>query len=88
MRLCFSYTSTGAGATELSIELYLSIIDVVAFLVRTTIFSTNSIKQRPSWEATVPQLFRKFSSCYGTKKFINVFTTDRHLHLSRGRWTI
>jgi hypothetical protein len=38
MRLCFPYISAGAGATELSIELYLSSTDVVASLVRTTIF--------------------------------------------------
>ena len=34
-----------------------------------------------SQKLTVPQLVKKLSSFYGTRKFIATFTADRHLSL-------
>jgi hypothetical protein len=40
------------------------------------------MEQSPSWEANFLQLVQKFSSFYGTHKFITALTSARHLSLS------
>jgi hypothetical protein len=37
-------------------------------------------------KVTVLNSWKKFPACYGTRRFITVFTTARHLSLSWGRW--
>jgi hypothetical protein len=44
---------------------------------------TYSMEQSPSWEANwLLQLVKKFPAFYGTRKFITVLTSARHLSLS------
>jgi hypothetical protein len=37
-------------------------------------------------KVTVLNPWKKFPACYGTRRFITVFTTARHLSISWGRW--
>ena len=43
------------------------------------------MEQSHSWEATGPNLNKKFLAVYGAWRFITAFTTARHLSLS---WAI
>jgi len=43
------------------------------------------MEQGLSWEANRPQLVKKFPTFYGTRRFINAFTSARHLSLSWAR---
>jgi hypothetical protein len=46
---------------------------------------TNSMEQRPSWEASGHSASQEIPCLYGTRRFITVFTT-RHSSLSWARW--
>ena len=44
------------------------------------------MRRSPSWEATVPPLFKKFSAFSGTRRFINLLPIAHPLSVSRDWW--
>jgi len=43
---------------------------------------TYSMENSPSWQANLFQLVKNSPAIYGTRRFITVFTSNRHLSLS------
>jgi hypothetical protein len=54
----------------------------VLFIIFSHINLTNSMEQRPSWEAKRFSASQEIPAFYGTRRFITAFTRARHLSLS------
>ena len=73
-------TSTWLSPTNLA---GLKITSIIFLTYLLTYLLTYSTEQSPSWEANwFLQLIKKFPAFYGTRKFITVLTTARHLSVS------